>query len=322
MENKRVIYNNELISEYKSFYDKRKIFEDKIKLHSYFTVFSKWLSYYINDDIYRKDLFNSLQSENREFRTKIDIDTIKEIAHDFFHSLGGNIGNSYDSITSKDSNIILNIDKDILGKKIEDTSFSSISDDLVDGDLYGLLQVKNNESIETLYGFVHECMHALTTVDHKFNQSTYTIIEVPSYFCETLLGDYLEQNYKKYNLNKEDVKHDTYLWKLLRYFDYINFKTESYNAEYFLAQILNCSYERLTPNEKNQQLKLLLYYLRIDRIDIALKSINFNLGSNTNIDNSKYLKNMTSNFIYIINKLTSNENNMSNEEIYESNIVK
>ena len=315
MEEKHAIYNNELIDEYKGFYDKRKLFEEKIKLHSYFQVFSKWLFYYINDDDYRADLVNSLRSDNRKFRTKMDIDTIKVISHDFFYNISDKIGKKYDSIISKDSNIILNIDKDIFGKKVSSTSFSSISDNLVDGNLYGLLQVKNNDTIETLYGFVHECMHAVTTVDNKYNQSTYTIIEVPCYFSETLLGDYLLEYYKKYNLNREDIEHDIFLWKLLRYFDYINLKKENYNTEYFLGQILNCSYEKLTPYEKKQQLRLLLYYLRIDRIDIALKSIDFKLGNSLNIENSGYLKNMTSNFIYIINQLKNNENNMSNEQI-------
>ena len=113
MENKRVIYNDELIDEYKKFYDKRKVFEDKIKLHSHFEAFSKWLFHYIKDDGSKTDLVTSLESDNRKFRTKMDIDTIKKIAHDFFYDIGGNIGNNYDSIIGKESNIILNIDKDI-----------------------------------------------------------------------------------------------------------------------------------------------------------------------------------------------------------------
>lgn len=322
MENKHAIYNDELIKEYKKYYEERKKFEEEIDLQSYFDVFSKWLYYYINDDSYRQGLYDSLKSNNREFRTKMDIDTIKRITHDFFYDISDNIGKSYDSITSKDSNTILSIGKDIFGKKIENTNFLSISDNLVDGNLYGLLQVENNDSIETLYGFVHECTHALTTVDNKYNQATYTLIEVPSYFSETLLGDFLLDNYKKYNLNKENVRHDIYIWKLLRYIDYIYVKEENYDSRYFLGQILNCSYERLTPTAKKQQLKLLLHYLRNNCLDIALKSIDCNLKKGLNVENSQYLRNMTSNFTYIINQLTMDENNLSNEEIYVSNIAK
>ena len=320
MENKKVIYNDELMNEYTEFFMKRSVFEKKINLHSYFLMFSEWLYYYINADDYRIDLVNSLKNSNSKYRTKLDIDIIKLIAHDFFYDLGTRFGEDYDSIINNEKNIILSIDKDIFGKKIQKTGFSSISDNLVDGKLYGLLQIKNYDSIETLYSIVHECTHSFSTVDNKYNQSIYTILEVPSYFSESLLSDYLLKNYKRYNLNKKDVIHDVNLWKILRYFDYIQFEKDTYRSDYFLGLVLNSSFDNLSISKKKQEFKLLLYYLKLDRIDIALKCIDFNLGNEKEIEKSKYLKNMKKNLIQIIKELKGVEYDLSNDEMSVSHI--
>ena len=302
------ISSEELIKEYYKFYDNRKLFEQKIDLNSYFMTFSEWLTYYINDDIYGVDLKECLSnSNNRVYKTNMTIDTCKEIAHDFYYDLGKKMGESFDAIINNTENNIVNIDKNIFGEKIENTCFSSISDNLVDSHLYGIMEIKNYDTIETLYGIVHECMHAITTVNNKYTESTFAVREVPAYFVESLLCDYLLENYEKYNLNKENIFHDVNLWKLRRYVDYFDIENNSYNSEYFLGLLLNAKFEQLSNAQKKQQLKLLVDYLNNDRLDIALKSIDFRLNEGEKKETSPYLKALSNNFMNIVKNMKQDE---------------
>ena len=298
------ISNEELLNEYQKFNETRKVFLEKIDLHSYYDIFSLWLECYINDDRYRTDLAYSFMSNvNEMYRMPMSVDICKKIAHDFYYDLGDKIGEYYDSIINNRENKIVNIDKNILGEEIKSTSFSSVSDDLVDSHLYGLIEVKNYNTIETLYGIVHESMHAMTTVNNKYTKSTFAVREVPAYFVESLLSDYLLKNYKKYDLNKENIMHDVNSWKLARYFDYIDVEKGTYNTEYFLGLLLASKFDQLSTTKKKQQLKLFIHYLNIDRIDIALKCIDFKLGQENNKERSPYLKALTSNFMDLVKNM-------------------
>ncbi len=307
------ISKKDLLKEYNKFYENRKQFEEKIDLHSYFTTFSLWLGYYVNDDRYRTNLINSFENNKNEiYRIPMPVDTCKQIAHDFYYDFGEKMGERFDSIINNKENKIVNIDKNIFGEKIESTSFSSTSDNLVDSSLYGLIEIKNYNTIETLYGIVHETMHAITTVDNKYTESTYTVREVPAYFVESLLSDYLLKNYKRYNFNDENITHDINTWKLMRYFDYFDIKNRTYNTEYFLGLLLNAKFDQLSYSKKKQQLKLFTYYLNIDRIDIALKCIGFKLGQEKNKERSPYLKALSTNFIDLVNSMQKKEDFTSN----------
>lgn len=303
------ISRDELIKEYYKFYDNRKLFEQKIDLNSYFMTFYNWLTYYINDDIYGMDLKKCLSNNNnRMYKTNMSIDRCKEIAHDFYYDIGKKMGENFDAIINNRGNSIVNIDKNIFGEKIENTCFSSVSDNLVDSHLYGIMEIKNYDTIETLYGIVHESMHPITTVDYKFTQSTFAVREVPAYFIESLLSDYLLENYKIYNLNKENLIHDVNLWKLRRYIDSFDDKEKnSYSSEYFLGLLLNAKFEQLSNFEKKQQLKLLVYYLNNDRLDIALKSINFRLSEEEKKETSPYLKALSENFMNLVKNMKQDE---------------
>ncbi len=302
------ISSEELSKEYYKFYNNRKLFEQKIDLNSYFMTFLEWLTYYINDDIYGVDLKECLSnSNNRFYKTNMTIDTCKEISRDFYYDLGKKMGESFDAIINNNGNNIVNIDKNIFGEKIETTCFSSISDNLVDSHLYGIMEIKNYDTIETLYGIVHESMHAITTVNNKYTESTFAVREVPTYFIESLLCDYLLENYEKYNLNKENIFHDVNLWKLRRYVDYFDIENNSYNSEYFLGLLLNAKFEQLSNSQKKQQLKLLVYYLNNDRLDIALKSIDFKLNEGEKKETSPYLKALSDNFMNIVKNMRQNE---------------
>lgn len=309
--------NEDLLNEYKKFNETRKLFLEKIDLHSYYEIFSLWLEYYVNDDRYRADLAYYFMNNNITdmYRIPISVETCKEIAHDFYRDLGKKMGDSFDSIINNKEDKIINIDKNILGEKIKSTSFSSVSDDLVDSHIYGLIEVKNYNTIETLYGIVHESMHAMTTVNNKYTESTFAVREVPTYFVESLLSDYLLKNYKKYDLNKDDVIHDVNSWKLTRYFDYIDREKGTYYSEYFLGLLLTSKFDQMPNSKKKQQLKLFNYYLNINRIDIALKCIDFKLGQETKKEKSPYLKALTSNFVELV-KSMKKENNFTAHKMF------
>lgn len=300
--------NEDLLNEYRKFNEKRKLFLEKIDLHSYYEIFSLWLDSYINDDRYKIDLaYNFMNNPDEMYRTPMSVEMCKEIAHDFYHDLGEKMGENFDSIINNKENKIINIDKNVLGETIKSTSFSSVSDDLVDSHLYGLIEVKNYNTIETLYGLVHESMHAMTTVDNKYTESTFAVREVPTYFVESLLSDYLLKNYKKYNLDKENIVHDVSSWKLARYFDYFDREKGTYNTEYFLGLLLASKFDQLSNSKKKQQLKLFIYYLNIDRIDIALKCIDFKLGQENRKERSPYLKALTSNFMDLVKNMQKDD---------------
>ena len=304
--------NEELLNEYKQFNETRKQFLEKIDLHSYYEIVSFWLEYNINNSKYMSDLAYNFMSNNmgEMYIIPMSVEMCKKIADDFYHDLGEKMGESFDSIISNKENRIINIDKNILGEKIKSTSFSSVSDNLVDSHIYGLIEVKNYDTIETLYGIVHESMHAMTTVNNKYTESTFAVREVPAYFVESLLSDYLLKNYRKYNLNKDEVVHDINFWKLARYFDYFNIEKGTYNTEYFLALLLTAKFDQLSNSRKKQQLKLFTYYLNINRIDIALKCIDFELGQELKKEKSPYIKALISNF-ESLEKSIKKENNFT-----------
>jgi hypothetical protein len=106
-------------------------------------------------------------------------------------------------------------------------------------------------------------------------------------------------NYKKYKLDKENIIHDINIWKLARYFDYFDSEKGTYNTEYFLGLLLNGKFDKLSTSKKKSQLKVLVYYLNNNRIDIALKSIDFKLGQENKKERSPYLKALTSNLFVL-----------------------
>lgn len=313
------ISTKELFEEYKRYYKTRQLFEQKINLHSYFKTFCLWLYYYVNDNKYGTALAD-ISEEDKTYKNSMSVDICKVIARDFYYDLGQKLGEKFDSIINNKDKTIINIDKNIIGQKIQDTSFSSISDDLVDSNLYGIINIKNYNTIETLYGIVHEIMHAITTVNNKYTEATFIIREVPSFFVESLLNDYLFNNYKKYNLNKENIVHDINLWKLIRCFEYIDIEKSTYNSEYFLGIILTAKFEELSNYKKKQQLRELVYYLNNDRLDIALKSIDFKLGNESDIEKSPYLKSLVSIFMNLVNSIKKKDNLIVQIDSY--NIIK
>lgn len=301
------IYNEVLLNRYSDFLKKRNIFEEKIDLHSYYQIFYKWLYLYGNDDLYKQKLINSLDN-NIKYSIKIDVDTCKKIARDFYYDLSEKFGNKFDSIINNEKNVIMNIDKNMFGNVIENSFFSSVSDNLVDSKIYGILEIKNYNSIETLYSIIHEVMHAINTVDNMYTQSIFAVREVAAYFSESILSDYLVKNSDKYGFDKEELLHDVYYWKLMRYFNCFNIKKRTYSTQHFLGLLLTAPYDRLSYFKKKQQLNELIYYLNNDRLDIALKSIDFKVGQEKHKESGIYLKSLVNNFIMILNNLQKNDN--------------
>lgn len=227
------------------------------------------------------------------------IEQSKKIVEDFYKSIG--LGEEFKDILNGKDGLEVNIGSDKEGHEI----WYSYVQVPYDNDEY-FINIRNHHSIENIFTIAHEFMHVMTLTEKKYNQATFTLREVPSFLIETLLYDYLIENKEKYNFSKEDLIHDIYINRFIRFSSYIDDNNRCFRLDYFIALLISNEFNKYTKQEKTIKLLKFLKNLKQDNIIDAINSLDIKLkGEKTNKIN--YINNLLNDYIHLYKEINNLE---------------
>ena len=277
--------------------EKRNFLHKKVDIPELVIKFHKERRNYVkNNEIeyvkIRQVLFNE-----QAYKSKISLDTSKKIAHDFYYFINSSFGKKYELILNGENGLTVDIGIDKFGRNVSESNLYIPFD--LDESCYChyLLSVKNYNSIKTVYSLVHEVMHTMMLIDKKYKKSSFILLETPSYLVESLLGDFIINNYKKYNLNDLDIIYDVCIWNINRFYNYINNINNSVIPDYFIALLIRSKFDLFSLDIKKEKLVEFVSYLKTDKLENAIKIIELNLDCNEIENRNLYINYMIQNFI-------------------------
>lgn len=144
-------------------------------------------------------------------------------------------------------------------------------------------------------------MHVMTLVDKKNNKTSEILHEVAPNLAESVLSDFLLENYEKYDLNKEELIHYINAWNVLKGINVIydvksqvrkspyspifagmrKEEAERCLPKYLFAEIINNNFEKYSYKDKITKLQEFLEYVKQDKFEEALKCVDTNLDKNS-----------------------------------------
>lgn len=243
------------------------------------------------------DKIYSINNEVEQlYKIKISIEQSKKIVADFFESIG--LKKQFNDILNGKDGLEVNIGID---KKGVDISYSYLQVPYETDEFF--LNIRNHNSIESIFRIAHEFMHAITIEQRKFNQTTYTLSEVPSVLIEILLYDYMIENYQKYNLDKESLIDDIHINRFQRFLSYIDNNNRCFRYDYFIAILISNEFQKYNTKEKIKKLNELLKCLKQDNIMEVFDILDLELDKNKENKSAMYIDNMLEEFTRVFNQI-------------------
>lgn len=276
--------SNEYLEDYMGIGELGKLFHSMIKL---------WENY----DNRRQIIEYIRKNKDELYRLKIGLEQSKQISHDFYKNIG--LEKCYNEILEESTGIEVNIGTTKEGKNIWS---SGIQEE--DGEY--ILNVRNHNSIETIFVISHEFMHAMTMYE-EYNETKYLLREVSPYIIELILCDFLIENKDKYKFKEDELLHDLNLIKLTRFLNYYDKTNRCLRNDYIIALIICTQLESISKTNKLNTLLKLLDSLEKNSIIETLESLQLELDRKKENKRKKYIEEMFINFTNLFEKIMIKE---------------